>query len=108
MASASERIWTVVDGPPPVFGSKGPTDTRLVGWDWSSWLPEGATISGAPTLRMKGSTATLGNMSVSGAVVQALLSGGSVDDQCLCLCTIVDSLGETETRGFIMTIEAMP
>lgn len=84
-------------------------ESRLLSWDFAAELAEGEALTGAPTfVVVDGSTGevstglTVGTPAVSGARVQALVSGGVAGMLYFVTCTALTDAGQTlQVRGGI-------
>lgn len=81
--------------PPP----KDPTANLDYGFNWSSWLQTGETITTATVTVPTGITLAQSAQIVSGVVV-FWLSGGAVGNSYLIECEVTTSQGRTDSRSF--------
>lgn len=74
---------------------KDPDSVRWATWDWTDWLADGESVTGATITTTGGITA--GTPSYSGGlVVTCLISGGTVGTAASATCRITTSTGQTE------------
>jgi hypothetical protein len=82
---------------------KDPQAVLDYGWDWSSWLADGETITSHTVTVPSG--LTLDSDNESGGTVTAWLSGGTDNTEYRVVCQIVTSQGRTDERTLRILVQ---
>lgn len=82
---------------------KDPDANLDYAWDWTSWLPDGDTITSHQVTVPDG--LTLGTTTLTGAIVTAWISGGTPGELYTVTCRITTSDGRTDDRSRTIKVE---
>lgn len=82
---------------------KDPNSVLDYGFDWSTWLASGETLSSATWTIPTGITSSSPQLGTDSAKIW--LSGGTAGEEYIIACKVVTSANRTDERSFVVQVE---
>lgn len=79
--------------------TKDPSAVLDHGMDWSTWLDDGETIAGQPSVVASPAGLTISAVSQANGIVSWRVSGGTLGQDYIATCRITTSLGRIDERS---------